>query len=217
MQDSGQPEDAGTAKPEGAGTEATRGTISRRRGTREFGATRKLQPKAKPEGERGGATRNHTERRSWRAMPRGNPKHQHRGAEGRDSGQLEEPSPAQPEDAGTGATRGWHQQAQSEGRATEETPSSSAGGAEGCEIRGNPKIHCRQGRKMQKPGQPGGRIGRRDQRTRCGATRASTKEAPKDARRGNSDSVAGRTRRCRMRGNSQPHREARLEEQGREA
>jgi len=31
MQDSGKPEDAGTAKPEGAETEATRGTISRRR------------------------------------------------------------------------------------------------------------------------------------------------------------------------------------------
>jgi hypothetical protein len=31
MQDSGQLEDAGAAKPEGAGTEATRGTISRRR------------------------------------------------------------------------------------------------------------------------------------------------------------------------------------------
>jgi len=109
-----------------------------------------------------------------------------RGAEGRNSGQLEEPSPAQPEDAGTGATRGWHQQAQSEGRAKKATSSSSAGGAEGCEIRGNSKIHCRQGRKIQKPGQPGGRIGRRDQRTRSGATRTSTKEAPKDTRRGNS-------------------------------
>jgi len=71
MQDSGKPEDARAAKPEGAETEATRGTISRRRGQREFGATRKLKPKAKPEGERGGATRYLTERRDWKSDAEG--------------------------------------------------------------------------------------------------------------------------------------------------
>jgi len=170
-------------------------------------------------------------------MPRGNPKQQRqRYRRTRNSRQLEDPSPTQPEDAGTGATRGWHQQAQSEGRATKETSSSSAGGAEGCEIRGNSKIHCRQGRKMQKPGQPGGRIRRRDQRTKSGATRTSTMGSPKDTRRGNSKlgrrqslkmqdagqlanssggaigraeprgSCAGRAEGCGNRGNSKLHR-----------
>jgi len=45
MQDSGKPEDAGTAEPEGAGTEATRETISRRRGRECSGRPGHLNPR----------------------------------------------------------------------------------------------------------------------------------------------------------------------------
>jgi len=45
MQDSGQPEDAGTAKPEDAGTEATRETISRRQGIEDSGQPGNSNPR----------------------------------------------------------------------------------------------------------------------------------------------------------------------------
>src|ERR1017187_7441163 len=45
MQDSGQPGDARTAKPEGAGTEATRRTISRRRGNELSGKLENSNPR----------------------------------------------------------------------------------------------------------------------------------------------------------------------------
>jgi len=63
MQDSGRPEDAGTAKPEGAGTEATRRTISRRQGSGHSGQpensipgqSRKVQSAGQPDTTPGGA------------------------------------------------------------------------------------------------------------------------------------------------------------------
>jgi len=196
MQDSGQPEDARAAKPEGAETEATRGTTSRRQGNREFGVTRRLKPKAKPEGERGGATRYLTERRNWKSDAEGQP---------------EAAAPEASKDAIRGNSKNRRRQSRKmqdpgqpgkcisrhnrKGKAAEATPGLSAGCAEGCEIRGNSKIHRRQGRKMHKPGRPGGRIERRDQR-KTGATWASTEEAPKDARRGNSK--LGRRQSLRM-------------------
>jgi len=69
--------------------------------------SRKVNGAGQPATTPGGATGS--------AMPRGNPEQQrqaHRRT--RNSGQLEDPSPAQPEDTGTGATRGMYWQAQSE-------------------------------------------------------------------------------------------------------
>jgi hypothetical protein len=40
--------------------------------------------------------------------------------------------------------------------------------AEGCETRGNPRLHRRKSRKVRKPGQPGGNTGRRSRRARAG-------------------------------------------------
>jgi len=135
------------------------------KGRESSGKPESSNPEAKPEGEKCEATRNFTRRRNWKALPRGNPKQQRqRHRRTRNSGRLECSSPAQPEDAGTGATWRERQQAQPEYQAAEETPGLSAGGAEGSEIRGNLKIDRRQGRKMQKPGRPGGCIGKRSRR-----------------------------------------------------
>jgi len=51
MQDSGKPEDAGTAEPEGARIKETRESISRRRGSKRPGKLGSSTPKAKPEDE----------------------------------------------------------------------------------------------------------------------------------------------------------------------
>jgi hypothetical protein len=124
MQDSGKPEDAGTAKPEGAGTEATRETISRRQGNVTEGKpegsnprqSRKVWNAGRPANPPGGATGS--------ARPRGNPRHQHQRCRWiRTAGRLVDRSPAKPEDAGTGATR----------------QSVSAGATGGARLRGKPQ------------------------------------------------------------------------------
>jgi hypothetical protein len=53
-----------------------------------------------------------------------------------------------------------HQEARLEERSRGATQSISASSAEGREKRGNSRLRRRHSRKMQKPGQPGGRIGR---------------------------------------------------------
>jgi len=81
----------------------------------------------------------------------------------RDSGKLEDPSPARPEDAEAGATRGTHREAQP---AEEERGNLNLnqGIADGREIRGNSKLSRRQSLRMQDAGQlansSGGAIGR---------------------------------------------------------
>jgi hypothetical protein len=192
MQDSGQPEDAGTARPEGAETEATRGTISRRRGRREFGATRRLGPKAKPEGEgmRGNPQLHreaHPEVRSSGAT-RGSSAGSTEGRDIRGNSEIRRrqsrkmQKPGQPGDSSAGLS----ESARLKGR--------RVGWAEGCEIRGNPMIHRRQGRKMKKPGRPGGLIERRDEWTEAeGQPGASLLGAPKDAKfEATRRSIAGR-------------------------
>jgi len=188
MQDSGQPEDAGTAKLEDAGTEATRETIIQRQGSENSGQLGNSNPRQSRKVRRAGQPANPPGGATVRAMPRGNPKHQRqRHRRTRDAGQPEDPSPAQPEDAEAGVTRGMHRQAQSEEQSCGATQSLSAGCAEGCEIRGDPKIHRRQGRKMQKPGQPGGCIDRRRRRSDVwGNLNIATECAEGRERRGNS-------------------------------
>jgi hypothetical protein len=158
MQDSGQPEDAGTAKPEGARFRVTWMLHQPAPREREFGETRKLKLKAKPEGAARGATRSHTGRRCWRAKLRGNPRLKRRKRRRtRNSRQLEDPSPAKPEDAVAGATRGligrrnW--KSEDSGRPGvsspvalkdarfEATRKSIAGKAGRCRSRGNPGTH----------------------------------------------------------------------------
>jgi len=58
MQDSGQPEDAGTAKPEDAGTEATRETISRRQGREDSGQPGESNPRQSRKVRRAGQLAN---------------------------------------------------------------------------------------------------------------------------------------------------------------
>jgi len=155
MRDSGRPEDAGTAKPEDAGTEATRETISRRQGKKDSGQPESLNPRQSRKVQYAGQLAIALGGATGSAVLRGNPKRQHqRRRRTRDSGQLEDPSPAQPEDAGTGVTRGLISR-RNQKLSCGATRSLSAGCVEGCEIRGNSKIHRRQGRKMQKPGEPG--------------------------------------------------------------
>jgi len=72
-----------------------------------------------------------------------------------------------------------------EERSSRETESSSTGGAEEREIRGNSKIRCRYSRKMQEPGQLGTCIGRRSWKSEAaGKPGADATEALKDARFG---------------------------------
>lgn len=156
MQDSGQPEDAGTAKPEDAGTEATRETISRRQRKEGSGQPENLDPRQSRKVEGAGKLATNTGKRRWKSGAEGKPK---------------APAPEALKDARFGATRmsvagtagrcrnrgnpGTHQQVQPEEQSYGAARSLGAGCAEGCEIRGDSKIHRRQGRKMQKPGQPG--------------------------------------------------------------
>jgi hypothetical protein len=114
MQDSGKPEDAGTAEPEGARTEETRESISRRRGRKRPGKPGSSTPKAKPEDE----AREETQSIVGRSNR--------------------------------------------EERSARETESSSTGGTEEREVRGNSNIRCRYSRKMQGPGQPGTCVERRN-------------------------------------------------------
>jgi hypothetical protein len=166
MQDSGKPEDAGTAsrkvrEPRQFGEPSAGAKGARSRGN----------PKTQTRGKAGrwkrGETCKATTRRNWKCEAEGQP---------------EAPAPEAPKDTRRGVTRGsvagkagrcrnrgnpaecigrcyWR------GEAAGETSSQRARGAEGCEFRGDSKIHRRQGRKMRKPGQPGGRIGRRNRRS----------------------------------------------------
>jgi len=101
MQDSGKPEDAGTAEPEGARIEETRESISRRRGSKRPGKPGSSTPEAKPEDEAREETQS--------VVGRSN----------------------------------------REERSARETESSSTGGTEEREVRGNSNIRCRYSRKMQ--------------------------------------------------------------------
>jgi hypothetical protein len=166
MQDSGQPEDAGTAKPEGAGTEATRGTISRRRRRENLGQPEDSNPrqsrKVKARGNPPPHQEAHLETRS-RGATRSNSARSAEGREKRGNSRLrcrhsrKMQKPGQPgESIGR---RNW------KGVAAGETPGYGARCAEGWEIRGDSKIHRRQGRKVRRPGQPGGSISRRNRRS----------------------------------------------------
>jgi hypothetical protein len=72
VQDSGQPEDARAAKPEGARFGATRRSIHRRRRSEASGQPGD-SPSAEPEDAGFGATRNFIRRRHWRSMDPGQP------------------------------------------------------------------------------------------------------------------------------------------------
>jgi hypothetical protein len=68
----------------------------------------KIRSSEQPEDAGFGATRSLIERRYWRVRIRGNPEIHHRDRRRmRDSRKLGDPSPAQLEDARTGATRGF--------------------------------------------------------------------------------------------------------------
>jgi hypothetical protein len=73
----------------------------------------------------------------------------------RDSGQLENPSPARSEGAATGATRGCIERRNGCNEVSGKLGASPLEALKGCEIRGNSKIHRRQSLKMQDPGKPG--------------------------------------------------------------
>jgi len=90
MQDSGQPEDAGTAKPEDAGTEATWGTISRRQRKENSGQPENFDPRQSRKVEGAGKLATNTGKRRWKS-----------GAEGK----PEAPAPEALKDARFGATR----------------------------------------------------------------------------------------------------------------
>lgn len=151
MQDSGKPEDAGTAEPEDARTEETRGSISRRRGREKPGQPGRSNPRPSRKVKFEGKPMSYIGRRSR------------------------------------------------EERSSRETESSSTGGTEEREIRGNSKIRCRQSRKMQEPGQPGTCIGRRNWKSEAaGQPEADAPGALKDTKVGATrQSIAGRAGRCR--------------------
>jgi len=131
MQDSGKPEDAGTAKPEGAEAEETRQPHHPEPREREFGETRKshlrqsrkVRRAGKPAHPPGGAVGRAEQRRNPKLWPR-------KRRRMRDARQLEAPSPAKPEDDRTGETR---QIVSRRNRKANrgETRSLSAGNAEG--------------------------------------------------------------------------------------
>jgi len=186
MQDSGKPEDAGTANRKvrepgqpGEPSAGAKGADSGRPGN---------ETQGKAGGCRRGATRHHTRRRNWKLEAEGQP---------------EASAPEAPKDASREETHGSvagtagrcrrqgnlqpHRQAQLESVATGETPGDSARSAEGWDIRGDSKSHRRQGRKMQKPGRPGGSIGRRKRRSgERGDLNSTTECAEGRESRGNS-------------------------------
>jgi len=110
-------------KPEGAGTEATRGTISRRQGSDDPGRPGRSNPRQSRKVWECGATRNHTGRRNWK-----------RGAKG----QPEAPAPEAPKDARREATR--ESVAGTAGRCRNRgnPGNASAGATEDARLRGNP-------------------------------------------------------------------------------
>jgi hypothetical protein len=67
----------------------------------------------------------------------------------RDSRKLDDPSPAEPEDAGSGATRSLIGGGAGGAKIWGNPEIRLAGTAEGCEIRGNSKIHRRRSEKMR--------------------------------------------------------------------
>lgn len=105
---------------------------------------------------------------------------------------------AKPEGEAQGETQSDIGRRSREERSSRETKSSSTGGTEEREIRGNSKIRCRQSRKMQEPGQPGTCIGRRNWKSEAaGQPEADAPEALKDTRVGATrQSIAGRAGRC---------------------
>jgi hypothetical protein len=123
----------------------------------------------------------------------------------RDSRKLEEPSPAKPEDSGTGETRGMIER-RCLRRIAGATWSFDEGGAEGCGIRGNSKNHRRKSRKMQNSGRPEDCIERRGRTVEDAGQPGDLKPAaPKDAdSRQLEEPIAGTAWRPRRRGNSQP-------------
>jgi hypothetical protein len=92
----------------------------------------------------------------------------------RDSGQLENPSPARSEGAGTGATRGCIERRNGCNEVSGKLGALPLEALKGCEIRGNPKIHRRQSLKMQDPGKPGTHRKASLERRSSGATRGSS-------------------------------------------
>jgi hypothetical protein len=156
MQDSGKPEDAGTAEPEGARTEETQESISRRQGSKSPGKlgslilrpSRKTKRVGKLKASSGGATGRSGARGQPRAQAPGAPKNERFGVTRISVAGI----------AGRCRNRGytWNLcwEAQLEERSSGETRSRRNRGAEGRESRGNSTICRRQGRKMQRPGQP---------------------------------------------------------------
>jgi hypothetical protein len=195
MQDSGQPEDAGTAKPEGAGAEATRGTISRRRRRENSGQPGDSNPrqsrKVKARGNPPPHQEAHLEARS-RGATRGIRARSAEGREKRGNSRLRRRQsrkmlkPGQP--GGRVSRRKW------KSVAAGETPGYCARCAEGCEIRGDSKIHRRQGRKVRSAGATRSNASAgATEGVKSGATRASPPDALKDARsEATRRSVAGR-------------------------
>jgi len=153
MQDSGKPEDAGTAKPEGAGTEVTRETINRRQGNETEGQpegsnprqSRKVKGAERSATTPGGATGS--------AGSRGNPRRQRQWRRRiRTAGRPVDRLPAEPEDADAGATR-WNIGRRNRRSGERGNLQSGPGSAKGCERRGNLKLGRRQSLRMQGAGQ----------------------------------------------------------------
>jgi hypothetical protein len=162
MQDSGKPEDAGTAKPEGAGTEATRETISRRRGSEETGRPGDLNPRQSRKVWERGATRNHTERRNWKCGAEGQPK---------------APAPETPKDARREATR--ESVAGKAGRCRKRgNPRNASAGATGnARPRGYPKLTRQMRRRMRDSRRLEDPSPARPEDAEAGATRRKHREA----------------------------------------
>jgi hypothetical protein len=197
MQDSGEPEDAGTAsrkvrEPRQLG-EPSAGAEGEDSGEPEN------ETRGKAGGCRRGETRHHTRRRNWKREAEGQPEASAPGAP-KDASREETHGSV----AGTagrcrnlGQPGGMRRQAQLEREAAGETPGESTRCAEGWDIRGDSKSHRRQGRKMQKPGRPGRSIGRcRRRNEERGNLNFTTECAEGRERRGNSK--LGRRQSLRM-------------------
>jgi len=154
-EDSGRPGNSPLASPEGAGSGETRTATSRRAEENEASGQPGDSTSAKPEDRETGATRG-TDREA--------------ALEGEDSGEPGNSTPGPTNDARFGGHRrsitGRSRKTSDRGnsRARREavlvqricgaTRVSKASSAEGCESRGNSKLHCRHGLKMQEAGRP---------------------------------------------------------------
>jgi len=154
-EDSGRPGDSPLASPEGAGSGETRTATSRRAEENEASGQPGDSTSAKPEDRESGATRG-TDREA--------------ALEGEDSGEPGNSTPGPTNDARFGAHRrsitGKSRKTSVRGnsrarweavlvqRICGATRVSKASSAEGCESRGNSKLHCRHGLKMQGAGRP---------------------------------------------------------------